>query len=241
MMSNRKSQQQQHSDNKRSNTNNKSKKRTIAKMVMEGDDLDEARETAAAAGAEESSWEIFQAKHSSMEDHIDFIKKKYRELMNELKLKGKTMTSQILSAYLALEFFKVDNDEVSDQFLHHPQIAEDALEILKTEVDEIVEAKFKDQIVMVNEFKSHVMVKSSGPNRQRCSYCALTGRHSRTRFMCQGCGVPFCSIGSGKSSKDCFTLAHDSEETLGICVEKYASQRRHTTTAKRCPKKRRVE
>ena len=63
------------------------------------------------------------------------------------------------------------------------------------------------------EHVEHAMVKLSVCDRQRCSYCALTGKHCCTCFMCQGCNVPFCSISSGKTGKDCFAMAqHDTEQ-----------------------------
>jgi hypothetical protein len=91
-----------------------------------------------------------------------------------------------------------------------------------------------------DEVVEHTMVKLTETNRQKCSYCALRGRHSRTRFMCEGCGVPYCSIGSGKTMKDCFALAHDNEQIREICVEKYASQQKFTPKKKRS-KKRKVD
>jgi hypothetical protein len=88
--------------------------------------------------------------------------------------------------------------------------------------------------------KKHALIKLPENNRQKCSYCALTGTHSRTRFMCEGCGVPFCSIGSGKTNKDCFSLAHDNQQIREKCIEKYALQQKYTSKKWR-PKKRREE
>ena len=113
------------------------------------------RETAEAAGdVQVPPWDIFREEYPLLENHVDFIKKIYRVLMNELKSKGKKMTSQKLSAELYSPFCKDDNDELGDLVLQNPKIAKDALEILETEVDEIVEAKFNDQNVIVNEFRS---------------------------------------------------------------------------------------
>ena len=76
----------------------------------------------------------------------------------------------------------------------------------------LVGQKLKDLGRDKNDEIEHTsMVKLPGANRQRCSYCALTGKHSRTRFMCGVCGVLLCSIGSGKTTKDCFALAHDND------------------------------
>lgn len=79
----------------------------------------------------------------------------------------------------------------------------------------------------------HVMVKITGAVRQRCSYCALSGKQSRTRFKCDGCGVPFCSIGSGKTARDCFALAHGDEDVRELCLQKHAEQQKHTTKKSR--------
>jgi hypothetical protein len=107
-------------------------------------------------------------------------------------------------------------------------------------VQSLVGQKLKDLAHDKDDEVEHTMVKLPGANRQRCSYCALTGKHSRTRFMCSGCEVPFCSIGSGKTTKDCFALAHDNDRIREICVEKHAAQQKHATK-KRRPKRRRVE
>ena len=64
------------------------------------------------------------------------------------------------------------------------------------------------------------MVKIPGNYHQRCSYCALMDRHRHTQFICEGCDAPYCSIGSGKTTKDCFALAHDNERIRQMCVEK---------------------
>ena len=106
-------------------------------------------------------------------------------------------------------------------------------------VESLVGHKLKDLARDQNKAVEHIMVKLPGSIRQKCSYCALTGHHSRSRFMCEGCGVPYCSIGSGKTTKDCFALAHDNEQIRELCVEKYASQQKHTDP-KKAPKKRRV-
>jgi Transposase IS4 len=74
----------------------------------------------------------------------------------------------------------------------------------------------------------HAMVSIASGERQRCSYCAATGLYHRTRYMCEGCGVPYCSIGSGKTGQDCFAIAHDNEEIRLLCVQKYQRQQAHT-------------
>ena len=74
----------------------------------------------------------------------------------------------------------------------------------------------------------HAMVPIPNGERQRCMYCTQAGTTSRTRFMCEGCGVPFCSIGSGRTPQDCFALAHEHEEVRQLCVKNYARKQAHT-------------
>lgn len=105
-------------------------------------------------------------------------------------------------------------------------------------VESLVGHKLKDSARDEEKFVEHTMVKIADSNRQKCSYCALTGAHSRTRYMCEGCGVPFCSIGSGKTAKDCFALAHDNEQIREICIEKYAAQQKNTPKSLRSKKRR---
>ena len=94
-------------------------------------------------------------------------------------------------------------------------------------VEALVGAKLKDALDN-DGTPEHAMISIQNGERQRCSYCALTGLHRRTRFMCEGCGVPYCSIGSGKTDKDCFALAHDNEEIRQICVQMYERLQAHT-------------
>jgi hypothetical protein len=82
----------------------------------------------------------------------------------------------------------------------------------------------------------HTMIQIANGERQRCSYCAATGIYHRTRYMCEGCGVPYCSIGSGKTEQDCFAMAHDNEDVHQLCVQKYQRQQAHTV--KKVAKKR---
>ena len=74
----------------------------------------------------------------------------------------------------------------------------------------------------------HVMIPIQNGERRRCCYCTLVGVQSRTRFICEGCGVPYCSIGSGKTGKDCFALAHVSEQIRLICIQKSERLQMHT-------------
>jgi hypothetical protein len=94
-------------------------------------------------------------------------------------------------------------------------------------VEALVGAKLKD-VVDNTVAVEHAMINIPDGARQRCSYCSLMGEQCRTRFMCEGCGVPYCSIGSGKTGKDCFALAHDNEQIREICANKYERQQMHT-------------
>ncbi|KAG7354197.1 PolC-type DNA polymerase III [Nitzschia inconspicua] len=84
---------------------------------------------------------------------------------------------------------------------------------------------------------AHCMTNISGAERQRCTYCSLKGKVARTRYMCKGCGVPYCCIGSGKTDKDCFASAHENEGIREICIRHYRMQQ--TNTRKDLLKKRR--
>ena len=108
--------------------------------------------------------------------------------------------------------------------------------------DEVPMAQFKLMLVQAmvgaklndpddDAVMEHILTRISGNNRLRCSYCSLTNTYSRTRYMCVGCGgVPYCSIGSGKTEKDCFALVHENEEIRQLCLQKYEAQRRTTKT-----------
>jgi hypothetical protein len=107
-------------------------------------------------------------------------------------------------------------------------------------VESLVVQKLKEMAREQDEVVEHALVKLPDDTRQKCTYCALSGTHSRTRFMCVGCSVPFCSIGNGKATRDCFSLAHDNDQIREICVEKYASQQKHTSERNGNKKKRGV-
>lgn len=116
----------------------------------------------------------------------------------------------------------VYNEAMSDK-----QKAYNIMDFKAKLVETLVGAKLKD-VVDNNGIAEHAMTPTPNGERQRCSYCTLLGEYSRTRFMCEGCGVPYCSIGSGKTGKDCFALAHDNEQIREMCVERYGRQQTHT-------------
>jgi hypothetical protein len=94
-------------------------------------------------------------------------------------------------------------------------------------VESLVGGKLKEPVE--ETVVEHSLVRICGNNRLRCSYCALTNVYSRTRYNCPGCGgVPYCSIGSGKTGKDCFGIVHEKEEIRQLCLAKFEAQRRTT-------------
>jgi len=84
----------------------------------------------------------------------------------------------------------------------------------------------------------HTLVNIGDGERRKCTYCSLTGNsNSRTRFECRTCGVPFCTPGSGKTSNDCFAIAHANDDIRRLCVERHEKQKAHTPKAIRRKKK----
>jgi hypothetical protein len=75
----------------------------------------------------------------------------------------------------------------------------------------------------------HEPVKMDDGVRMRCAFCALWSRMRRTRYQCRSCGVPLCSIGSGKVQDDCFTHAHESEKMKDFVWKKYQEMQKRTT------------
>jgi hypothetical protein len=79
------------------------------------------------------------------------------------------------------------------------------------------------------EVVEHVPTKMQGEVRSQCAYCALLSRTQRTRYKCLGCGVPLCSIGSGKVEDDCFALAHEKVEWRELVCKKFVAMQKRTT------------
>jgi hypothetical protein len=80
-----------------------------------------------------------------------------------------------------------------------------------------------------DEVVEHIPIKMAGEVRSRCAYCALLSRTRRTRYKCLGCGVPLCSIGSGKVDDDCFAIAHESLERRELVCKKFVAMQKRTT------------
>jgi hypothetical protein len=68
-------------------------------------------------------------------------------------------------------------------------------------VESVVGARLEEQAGDLNRVIEHAMVQLPGDNRQKCSYCALTGTQRRTRFMYKGCSVPFFVLEVVKKQK----------------------------------------
>jgi hypothetical protein len=81
-----------------------------------------------------------------------------------------------------------------------------------------------------DEVVEDVPVHIQGGICSRCAYCALLSRTRRTRYKCIGCGVPLCSIGSGKVDDDCFAQAHNSIERQEQVCKKYMAMQKRTTS-----------
>jgi hypothetical protein len=74
--------------------------------------------------------------------------------------------------------------------------------------------------------QKHTPIHVKEGSRSMCSYCALRGIFRRTRYQCAACGLPLCSIGSGKVERDCFTLAHENEATRALVTERHAEMKK---------------
>lgn len=64
----------------------------------------------------------------------------------------------------------------------------------------------------------HLSEKIPNEPRSKCAYCSIQGRDSRSRYRCQTCGIPLCSIFSGKVEHDYFTECHTSEQVQQLTV-----------------------
>lgn len=99
----------------------------------------------------------------------------------------------------------------------------------------LVGSRLKESLE-VGPKKEHRMIVNPNGERQRCVYCVVTDQIRRTRFICEACEVPYCSIGAGSKRMDCFALAHETENIRQICLNKY--KRGQSCTRKRILKKR---
>jgi hypothetical protein len=95
-------------------------------------------------------------------------------------------------------------------------------------IQQLVEDKIEGTAT-TNDNEEHVPIHVENNMRKRCAFCALMSQASRTRFVCSVCEVPLCCIGNGRIDKDCFTMAHKTEETRQLVVEKHDFMQKRTT------------
>ena len=74
----------------------------------------------------------------------------------------------------------------------------------------------------------HLPLRTEG--RFQCVYCSMFSQRKQTRFCCtvQCCRLPLCSIGTGVTGQDCFTLCH-TNKTIHEALVKYKSMKRSYT------------
>ena len=73
--------------------------------------------------------------------------------------------------------------------------------------------------------------------RHMCAYCGLFGFKKRTRYKCAGCHVPLCSMGTGRTTSDCFTLCHSNDNLHKATIKRYEYMISNTNTNKKICKK----
>ena len=77
----------------------------------------------------------------------------------------------------------------------------------------------------------HLLVRiSEGEDvRSRCTYCSMMdGVKRRTRYRCSKCKIPLCSVGTEKSGRDCFSIAHETPRVLTVLLRRHEFQVRQT-------------
>ena len=82
---------------------------------------------------------------------------------------------------------------------------------------------------ILQSLAEHVPLRTKG--RFCCAYCSLFNRMKRTRFRCTApcCRLPLCSVGSGGSDEDCFTLCHANPTMLRATIAKFESMKKNYT------------
>lgn len=79
----------------------------------------------------------------------------------------------------------------------------------------------------------HQLVRMCDNSRLGCAYCSLFCFDKRTRYKCQSCDVPLCSVGSGRSEFDCFSLEHENEQIRTAVIRRYDGMRTKANKKKR--------
>ena len=72
----------------------------------------------------------------------------------------------------------------------------------------------------------HLPLQTEG--RFRCAYCSLFNDMKCTRFRCSAdcCRLPLCSVGTGSSDRDCFTLCHGNPTIHRAVLVKFESMQK---------------
>jgi Transposase IS4 len=75
------------------------------------------------------------------------------------------------------------------------------------------------------KFKARIVTKAA---RYSIKLYVITDAVT-TIYKCLACGVPLCSIGSGKVDDDCFAIAHESLERRELVCKKFVAMQKRTT------------
>ena len=76
-------------------------------------------------------------------------------------------------------------------------------------------------------------VRNADDVRSQCAWCSLMSRKKRTRYQCAKCGIPLCSIGTGRVAEDCFTIAHETEEKIDMIHRRFDNMKKYDRNPKR--------
>ena len=82
-----------------------------------------------------------------------------------------------------------------------------------------------------NSEDRHLLVRISEQDdvRSRCTYCSMMdGVKHRTRYRCSKCKIPLCTVGTGKTGRDCFSIAHETPGVLDMLLQRHNMQIRQT-------------
>lgn len=83
------------------------------------------------------------------------------------------------------------------------------------------------------EEEQHQPVRIADGVRSQCAWCSLMSRKKRTRYQCAKCGIPLCSIGTGRVAEDCFTIAHETEEKIDMIHRRFDNMKKYDRNPKR--------
>jgi hypothetical protein len=115
--------------------------------------------------------------------------------------------------------------QATDEMAYSPMNIVD----FKMQLVESLVGRWMDNQDVVEEVE-HVPVHIPGGMRSWCAYYALLSQTRRTRYKCICCGVPLCSIGSGKVDNNCFAQAHETKERQIQVCKKYQAMQKRTSS-----------